>query len=154
VSGGQVTSFSITNAGQGFTLAPDVELLGGGTGGNSTFLGEGAPGFPAPGDPGYAWPRTTDMHSFRPAKVHATLSGGAVNAIVIEDPGAGYVIAPFVLITDNLLDPYGVAVASAASGIWLPSGGGNLFMDRAVPTDPISIFGGTTSQAFTCRFMM
>lgn len=152
ITNGAVTGFTITNAGQGYTDAPTVELQGGGTGGNSSFLGVGLPGYPAPGDPGYAWPRTTDMSAFKPAKVHATLSGGAVNAIVIEDPGAGYVIAPFVKITNSLLDPYGVAIASATSGILLPANGGNLFMDRAVPTDQISIFSAGTPR-FVCKWM-
>jgi hypothetical protein len=57
------------------------------------------------------------------------------------------------MITNNPLDPYGVAISSATSGVWLGPGGGNLYMDRAVPTDPISIFGGTTSQAYCCKFM-
>lgn len=152
ISNGQIASFSVTNAGFGYTVAPEVELLGGGTGGNSSFLGVGLPGYPAPGDPGYSWPRTTDMSAFKPAKVHATLSGGAVNAIVIEDPGAGYVIAPFVKITNSLLDPYGVAIASATSGILLPAQGGRLYYDRAVPTDQISIFGAGTTR-YTCKWM-
>ena len=152
ISGGKITGFSITNAGMGYTIAPQVELLGGGNGGNSTFLGAGLPGYPAPGDPGDSWPRTTDMSAFKPAQVHATLSAGAVNDIVIEDPGNGYVIAPFVKITNSLLDPYGVAIASATSGIWLTPGGGNLYMDRAVPTDQISIFS-TGTPRFVCKWL-
>lgn len=151
ISGGAITGFTITNAGQGYTVAPKVELVGGGDGGNSSFLGVGLTGYPAPGDPGYARPGYVDMSAKKPAKVHATLSGGAVNAIVIEDPGAGYVVAPFVRITNDFNDPYGVAIASASSGILLTAGG-SLFMDRAVPIDQIGIFGAATTR-FTCKWM-
>ena len=157
ISGGVVTAFTITNAGFGYSRAPKVELLGGGTGGNSSFLGVGQPGYPAPGDPGMSWPPTTDLSGQRPAKAHAVMTGSAPNmsvaSIAIEDPGAGYVIAPYVFIENDPLDPYGAAIASANSGIWLGPAGGMLNWDKAVPTSAISIIGSTTGSRYTYRWL-
>lgn len=151
---GKVTSIAVTNAGFGYTYAPTVTLLGGGNGGNSRQLGVAQPGYPAPGDAADVWARTTDMSGQKPAAAHATLSGGAVNAIVIEDPGAAYAIAPMVRIENDLRDPYGAAIPSATSGLWLPAAGGSWYMNGpAIPTDQISVFSATTGAAWSCKFL-
>jgi hypothetical protein len=156
VSGGQIASFTVTNAGMLYTYPPDVQLIGGGNGGNSQILGVGAPGYPSPGDPGYTAAHS-NMTGQRPAKAHAVLSGSAgartVTSFEIEDPGAGYVIAPMVLMTNNLLDPYGVAVPSVGVGMLLPAGGSNLWTNGTVcPTDAISIFCATIDAPFCCKY--
>lgn len=135
---GQVTGFTITNAGFNFTKPPRVIFLGGGSGGNSAFLGLNQPGGPGPS---------------HPAVAHAVLTSGAVSSIVIDDPGAGYVIAPFVLLQNSDLDPYGCALPSATGGILLPANTPALVWNGTFcPTDPIAVFGATSAQAFVCRW--
>ena len=80
------------------------------------------------------------------------LTAGAVTSIAIEDPGFGYIKAPFVAITNSLLDPNGVAIASATAGIYLGANGGSITFDRCVPTDAISIFSAGTPR-YICRWM-
>jgi len=151
LSGTTVASCSVTNAGMGFTYAPDIDFLGGGAydqngiyGTNMTnFIGCGMVGYPAPNNP---------------ARAHCVMSGSAgaltVSSIVIDNPGSGYLTAPYVFIHNRLNDPNGVATPSATSGILLAANGGSLFFNGTVcPTDAIAIFGGTTSQAFSCKYM-
>jgi|HubBroStandDraft_3_1064219.scaffolds.fasta_scaffold38582_2 hypothetical protein len=144
ISGGKVTSggFTITNAGFNFTSPPVIRFLGGGGGpGNqgAPYLGLNQPNGMAPS---------------RPARAHATLSGGAVSAIVLDDPGAGYLIAPFVFLFDNDLDPYGCAVPSSTSGLSLPAGmtAPIAWEGTTCPTDPIAVIG-TTSDILVVRWM-
>ena len=140
IASGVVSTVSITNGGFNFTLPPIVEFLGGGTAhNNSSFLGGNLPGYPSP------------KHT---AKGHAVLTGGAVSSIVIDDPGAKYVIAPFVMIYNSDLDPYGCAAPSATSGIFLAASGEPLIYNgTCCPTDPVAVYGATTGQAFTCKWM-
>lgn len=144
------SSFTITNSGFGYTRAPTIDFLGGGyplvtlasgqpAGFNTSYVGAAGPGFPSPS---------------RPARAHATLSGSSVNAIVLDDPGAGYAVAPLLFMINSDLDPIGCATPSASSGILVtPGGGGITFNGTCCPTDAISVFGATTSQAFTCKYM-
>ena len=158
LTSGVVTSVVVDNAGFGYTYPPNVEFLGGGNSGNTAFLGVAAPLYPAPGDPGDSPIRFTDFTLQKVAKAHATLgvssiSGSLVNAIVIEDGGKGYQTAPLVRITNSLRDPYGVAIPSTTSGMWLSAGGGNLYINGPYcMTDQISVYGGTTSQAYCCKY--
>lgn len=153
ISGGVLTGFSITNAGFGYTVPPTVRLEGGGNSGNSAYRGVGMPGYPSPGDPAYVAARYADMTLQRPAMAHAVLTGGAVTSFQIEDPGKGYNAAPYVWLQNSDRDPFGAAIPSATSGIWLGSGGGNLYMNGPmVPTDAISIFGATTATPFCCKY--
>jgi hypothetical protein len=149
ISTGAVATFSITNAGFGYTYPPRVHFNGGGqpvatlasgrpAGMNTAYVGAAGPGFPAP------------VHR---ARAHATLSVGAVNAIVLDDPGAGYVVAPQVFLMNSDLDPIGVAIASATSGYPITPNGSLNINGTCCPTDAISIFGATTGQAFTCKYM-
>lgn len=153
LTSGVITSFTVTNAGFGYTRPPNVNLLGGGNGGNSSFPGVGAPGYPAPGDAGYTSARYTDMSGKRPGKAHAVLSGSTIGSIVIEDGGAGYAAAPMVYLENEMLDPFGAAIPSATSGILLSSAGGAYYVNGTVcPTDQISIFCATSAKAFCCKF--
>lgn len=153
ISAGKLTGFTITNAGFGYTLPPIVELLGGGNGGNNTFLGVGGPGYPAPGDASQAAARFVDMSSQSPAKAHALLTTGAVTSFEIESAGGGYVAAPMVFMRNNTRDPFGAAIPSATSGVWLPAGGSNLYMNGTIcPTDAVAIFGATTNTRYICKY--
>jgi hypothetical protein len=138
ISGGKVTALAVVNGGFGFTIPPVVELLGGGSAGNGTYLGLGQPGAQAPS---------------RPAKVRAVLSGGMISSFLIDDPGAGYVIAPYVHIYNSDLDPYGAALPSATLGVQLFPGGSFTYNGTACHTEPISVWGATTGQTFTCGWM-
>lgn len=127
ISGGVVTGISVTNGGLGYTVAPQVLLLGG---------------------------LVTGDYQTAPSNVAlatATLSGGAVNAITVNVPGSGYVVAPLVY----LLNPLptlggGAATPAATTGIVVPAGG-SYIMDTAVATSAIAVFGATLAQTFTCK---
>lgn len=137
LTSGAVTSFTITNAGFGFTSPPIVDLVGGG--GMVPYLGLNQPQGLAP------------QH---PAKVRAVLTGGAVSSFVIDDPGSGYLIAPYVWIRNADLDPYGAPIPSSTSGIFLESQGPPLIWNGTTcPTDAIAIVGATTGQQYTIRWM-
>lgn len=142
---GVSSSFTITNAGFNFTHPPLVRFYGGGipqgtfvnTGPNSSYVGAAGPGFPSPSD-----------H----AKAHAVLTNNAVSSIVLDHAGSGYVTAPMLFMINSDLDPNGAAIASSSSGYILSAGGSFMFNGTACPTNSISI-GGTSGDAFTCKFM-
>jgi hypothetical protein len=148
ISGGIVTAVAIANAGFGYTVPPDIVLLGGGDGGaGGAFVGVGDSGYPAPGDAAMTWARTANMASQRPAKVRCTLSGNAVNAIVVDDMGAGYKVAPLAVIRNSPLDPVGAAIASATDGFLIAANGGSIYLNGTFcPTDPISLFCASGSK--------
>jgi hypothetical protein len=142
LTGGSVSSFSITNGGFGFTRPPNVILLGGGAPPGQTtgpYLGLNQPNGFAPS---------------HVAKAHAVLVGGAVSSFVIDNPGANYQIAPYVFMYNDSLDPYGCAVPSTNVGVLIPSGAPPLIYNGTVcPTDPIAVYGATTGDAFLCKWM-
>jgi hypothetical protein len=139
ISSGVVTAITVDNAGFNFTKPPVIELVGGGSAGNSSYLGLNQPNGESPS---------------HPAKAHCVLTGDAVSSIVVDDGGAGYVVAPFCLIYDSDLDPYGAALPSATSGILLLAQGDALvFNATCCPTDPVAVYGSTTGQPYVCRWM-
>lgn len=142
LTSGVVTSVAVTNAGFNFTNPPIVRFLGGGAGGNSSSLGLNQPNAPAPS---------------HVARGHATLSGNAVNAIVVDDGGSGYVVAPYVYLQNSDLDLFGCAVPSNAAGsevgIQIAAGASLSFNGTCCPTDPIAIIAHTTGHRFLCRWM-
>jgi hypothetical protein len=140
ISGGAVSGFTITNSGFNFTKPPLVRFMGGGAPpGTNNYLGLNQPNGYAPSNP---------------ATAIATLSGGSVNAITLTNPGSGYVCAPFVFLANSDLDPYGCATPSATVGILLPTASGAyMFNGTCCPTDSISVYGGTTGQAFSVKWM-
>lgn len=139
ISAGVVNSVTITNAGFNLTKPPVVEFMGGGTFGNSTFLGGNLPDYVSPS---------------HPARGHAVLTGGAVSSIVIDDGGVNYACAPYVFIRNSDLDGYGCAVPSTTSGILLTGGSPPLIWNGTVcPTGPVAVYGATTGQAFVCKWM-
>lgn len=145
LASGVVTAIAVGNAGQGFTIPPTVMLLGGGNGGNPTYLGGAGPNFPAPSN--------ASGSGGRPARARAVLTTGAVSSFVVEDGGAGYVTAPYVLCQNSHNDPFGVATPSATSGILLAANGGNVaFTSGFCPTDSVALFCATTGKAFICYY--
>lgn len=144
LTAGAVSGVTIVNAGVNFTYPPVVTFLGGGTAGNSTFVGVGQPNYPSPGD----WPSTGRM-----AKGIATISGGAITGVTILDGGSGYVIAPYVLLTNADIDPNGVAAAGSNVGLLLDPNDSLEWNGSCCPTDPIGIWGPTTNAAYALRWM-
>jgi len=142
LSSGAVNSVVIDNGGFGFTKPPVVVFLGGGPseaggGPNSSYLGLNQPNGAAPSN-------------F--AQGHAVLSGSTVASVTIDNPGSGYVKAPYVFLYNDDLDPYGCATPSSTSGIQLLAGGSLTFNGTGCPTDPISVIG-TASDVLVCRWM-
>jgi hypothetical protein len=145
LTNGSITSFSITNAGFGYTRAPKVVLYGGGNTGNnlnnSSFLGAALPDYPAPANI---------------ASATCVMTGSAGNlsvaSITIDNPGSGYAIAPYVYLANDPLDPYGAASPSASNGIELLPQGQVTFDGPVCTTDQVSIFCASTGKAFTAKF--
>lgn len=151
ISNGAVTGVTAANVGFGYLKPPRVYLHGGGApqgfaglfppgGGSadSSYAGLAHPGAPAP------------QH---PATAIATISGGAISGITVNDPGAGYLVAPYVQIIASDLDPVGCELPSATYGIPVAPGGSLYYNGTATPTDPISVYCGTASVNYTCRIM-
>lgn len=138
ISSGGVSSVAVSNAGFNFTKPPVVRFFGGGNNGNSSYLGLNQANGASPS---------------HVAQAHAVLTGGAVSSIVVDDPGSGYVIAPYVFIYDSDLDPYGAALPSATSGIVLPANMSAPISFQGVfcTTDPISVLG-TADDILVCRW--
>jgi hypothetical protein len=149
LSSGTISAITVTNGGFGFTYPPVVRFAGGGHAGNMKYLGLNQPGGDGP---------TSTQVKGRTAIAHAVLTSGVVTSIVIDDPGAGYVIAPYVFIANTGLDPYGCAnpfFGSAVSGILLGAGGGSYYSNGTVcTTDPISIYCSASAQPFTFKWMV
>lgn len=143
LTGGVVTSVTITNGGFGFTRPPRVHFIGGASVGwnmqDSNYLGAGEIGYPAPSN-------------F--ARGHAVLTAGAVSSIVVDNGGASYANPPYVFISNSFEDPFGCASPSATNGIFIPAAGGSYYNNgTAQSTDPLSIFCATAGKAFTCKWM-
>jgi hypothetical protein len=167
LAGGAVTGTTITNGGFGFTYPPDVFFYGGGNSGVGGVLGVGQWGYPAPGDPAWSAPPgdygrgggRVDLSGQRQAKGHAVLTANAVSSIVIDDPGAGYQVAPMVFMANSLRDPFGCAnpgqnsATSFFGAITIVASGNYYVNGTTCPTDAIAIYGATTGQAFTCKWM-
>jgi len=142
LTSGAVTSVTITNAGFGFTNAPVVRFLGGGTFGNASYLGLNQPNGPTPQNAAQGI-----------AVLGSGGSAGTVVSVTITNPGAGYVKAPYVLFTNSDLDPYGCSTPSATVGLLLaPAGGAVTFNGTCCPTDAVAVFGATNAT-FVCRWM-
>ena len=151
ISNGAVTSCTVTNAGFGFTFAPEIEFLGGGAYGQSGRYGTNISQFVGVGQIGYPAPNS-------PAKAHCVMTGSAPNmsvaSIAIDFGGLLYVAAPYVQITNRLADPNGCAIPSATSGIYLGPGGGSYYVNGTTcPTDPLALYCATTSSAFVLKWM-
>ena len=156
IAAGLVTGFTVTNGGFGFLQPPKVLLFGGGTGGNPLFTGATMPNWPAPGDAGFTQPRQGSPTD-RIAKAHAVLTAGIVTSLVVDDPGSGYVAAPFVFMENSLSPPDHQGVADPnfggnKTGIQLNPGGGTYYVNGThCTTDAISVWSVGTDR-YTCRY--
>ena len=146
LSTGTVASVAVVNGGFGYSAAPHIEFLGGGASNWPSYLGATEPTTPPPN---------------HPAKAHCVMTGSAPNmvisSIVVDDPGSGYLIAPYVMIRAAQTDPNGALDPSLSSGNGIPllPLGGDYYLNGTVcPTDPVSIFcNNGAGQRFTCKFM-
>lgn len=146
ISGGAVNAVSVSNAGFGYSLAPTVKFVGGAFPGSITSSNT----YALVGDP--SWPSPQNA-----AKAHCVMTGSAPNmtisSIVIDNPGSGYQYPPYVLLTNNTLDPWGAAIPSATVGILLKANGGSYTSNGTIcTTDQISIFCASTSKAYMCKY--
>jgi len=137
LSNGAVSSFTITNAGFGYTYPPSVHFLGGGNALNGRDLGVGYPNQAAPSN--YA-------------TAHCVLTSGAVSSIVIDNPGSGYDIAPYILLLNDPNDNFGAAVPSTSSGFKLSPGQWLQQDSSVVSTDQVSVYGATTNDSWFCQY--
>lgn len=145
LTGGVVTSVAVTNAGFGFSKPPVIQFRGGGAGMYPAFLGSTEPNSPSPS---------------APAQAHCVMTGAAPNqsvaSITVDFGGSGYLVPPFVFISNADVDPNGCADPSASSGVGivLAANGGKYEVNgTACTTDAIALFCGTVSQRFTCKWM-
>lgn len=132
LSGGGVSTISVSgNAGIGFTTIPTVVIAGGLVTGDY----QSAPSHPAT------------------AHVTGLTGSGGISAITVDDPGAGYVVAPLIYLVNPL--PYlggGAILPSATVGIALPPGWNfSTSGMMLVPTSAVAIYGATTSDAFCVK---
>jgi len=156
ISGGVVTSVTVVNGGFNFTKPPIVEFLGGGSGGNSTFIGCGQPGYDAPGTQS-PFGQGPGAVGSKPATAIAVLSGSSVASITVLDGGAGYVAAPFVLLRNDPNDPNGCADPALNSGGGIPVAAKTSLIINGTdcPTSPVAVFCATSGSAtrFSCKWM-
>lgn len=129
VTSQKVASIAVNNGGIGYSVVPQVVILGGVT--------------------------TGDLQSApqHPATAHAVLTTGAVSSIVVDDPGDGYLTVPYVYLMNPLPRLGGGALLpSATAGIPLPAGysfstSGMII----VPTSAVAIFGPTNTNTFVVK---
>jgi hypothetical protein len=142
LSGSVVSSIAVGNAGFGYSKPPLVRLWGGGYPSN-------------PNTPNYVG--LAQPNGYAPSNIAtavATISGGAISAITVTNGGGSYVVAPYVSIIGSDLDPVGCAAPASGVGILVPAGGAPLIWNgTCCPTDPVAVWGATTSQAYACRWM-
>jgi hypothetical protein len=136
---GTVSAIAITNAGIGYTIAPQVRIQGG------IFDGDYET---APGSTGY---NQGQLFPGRPAVAVATIAGGNVNSITVTDPGSGYLVAPLIYLENPWPRLGGGAYAAAAgNGIAVAAGQTYTFTGSLyVPGSAVSVVGATGGDAFT-----
>jgi len=144
LTSGVVSSVTVNDAGFGFNAPPTVLFYGGGNANDPASYGATMPGWPSP------------MHPAQGIAVigSSSISGSQINSISITDGGSGYLVAPYVFIQALRTDPTGVGIPSATVGILVPGAGGLLsIVDLTCPTSALSVWGATTGQAYTCKWM-
>jgi hypothetical protein len=153
ITNGAVTSLTIVNGGFGFTVAPTVQFLGGGSGGGFLRTSAGLPDYPSPGTA--IGNGNSVVLNDRPAKARAVLTGGVITSFVIDDPGQGYLNAPYVYITNDASDPRGCAdpfYGSTARGMALLPFGSQTYETNYIATEPLAVYSTTTGHRFTAKY--
>ena len=139
LTSGVVTSVTVPDAGFGFLYPPTLLFLGGGNINDPTM------------STGATMPDWPSVNS--PAQARAVLTAGAISSVLLDNGGSGYLAAPYVFIQADRRDPTGVGIPSATVGIPIAAGGAYYVNGTACPTSAIAIWGATTGQAFTCKWM-
>ena len=147
LTSGGVSSITAVNNGLLYSRAPQIFFLGGALANRAsapTYTPVGLPDYPAPANP---------------ASAHCVMTGSAgsmtISSIVVDNPGSGYAYPPYVLLVNDPLDPYGISVPSATSGILLAASGGSYTVNGSVcTTDQIGIFCVSSSKAYTCKYSL
>lgn len=144
LTNGVVTSVTVNDAGFGFQVPPDVFFWGGGNANDPMTLGGTMPD----------WPSPSKAAAGRAIMGASGISGLNVSSIEIDNGGSGYTAAPFVYLRPQRIDPTGVGIPSASVGIPLGANGGNYYVNGTTcPSTAIAIWGATTGQAFTVKWM-
>lgn len=144
LTNGVVTSLTPTNVGFNFTKPPVIRFegggndLGGGKNVNRGYLGLGLPGGSSP--------------SAR-AKATAKITGGALSGFDISTGGANYAVAPYVLIENDDLDPYGCALPTVGQGYQLNAGEKLEWNGSVCPTGPVAVITQDVNTFVTCKWM-
>ena len=145
ISSGGVASVAVTNAGFGYSKAPSISFLGGGNTGNN----QNNPTFKSATLPDYAAPAN-------PAQAHCVMTGSAPNmtisSIVVDNPGSGYAVAPYVLLTNDPNDPAGCAAPSTTSGILIVPNGSYTNNGVTCTTDSIGVYCASSSKNYTFKW--
>ena len=111
-----VQSVVITNPGAGYTLAPTLQITGGGGSGaaGTVFIGDGAVGIVTLTDAGSGYTTAPTVTITGPVGVGTTATAeavvstaGTITAINITNAGAGYTSSPTITISDPSLDNSG-----------------------------------------------
>ena len=106
----------ITNPGAGYTLAPTLQITGGGGSGaaGTVFIGDGAVGIVTLTDAGSGYTTAPSVTITGPVGVGTTAeakaivsSAGTITAVNITNAGAGYTSSPTITIGDPSLDNSG-----------------------------------------------
>ncbi len=152
ISGGAVSAVTITNGGFGFTAPPVIEFMGGAAYNPRIAVGPSGCGLP-----GYASPSNVPNNlGGRPAKARCVLTAGVVTSITIDDPGAGYAIAPYMDISNPHSDRYGAAdpyYGSVNSGQYVPGGGSYYINGTVCDTEQWSVWCATINSTYLFRWM-
>jgi hypothetical protein len=137
VAGGLVTGIAVNNGGIGYTVAPQVRILGGIIQGDY----ERAPG-------GTNLQGVPDV-GFQATAV-ATIAAGAVSAITVTNPGSGYLVAPLIYL-ENPWPSLGGGAYSPSANNGIPIAVNTTFTFNGsllVPSSAIAIVGATTGDQF------
>lgn len=147
LTGNAVSSCAVTNAGFGYSIAPEVHFYGGAWLQNTPIPTYGLRGLPDFQSPSAG------------ASAHCVMTGSApnmtVSSIVIDNGGSGYLYPPYVFLLNSHLDPFGCAAPSASSGLLLLASGGSYTSNSSVcVTDQISVFCANSAAAYMCKFTL
>lgn len=137
VTAGAISAITVNNVGVGYTVAPQVRILGGIINGDyKTSPGStNSAGVPLPG---------------QVATAVATIAGGVVTGITVTNPGSGYLVAPLIYLENPWPQLGGGAYApSTNNGIGIPVNTTYQFTGSLwVPGSAVAIIGATTGDQF------
>lgn len=142
LTSGVISSFSVTNAGFGYTYPPLVKFFGGGYPPNGVAAGTEGVGWAAIGAPP---PTTSNLPAAK-----AVLSGGAVASITVLNGGSGFVTAPLVYLENDPRDPVGAAIPTSTVGILIKAGSAPFIMSAEFCTNAQVSLIGTQNDTFAC----